>query len=379
MKAQPALHALRAALKPRQSGIVEIGRFLHSHPETGFKEFQAVEQITGFLRTLGFTVEQPYAGLQTAFRARLNGRGQGRTAAVLAEYDALPALGHACGHNLITVAALSAAAAMAGTAPKWRGRFEIIGTPGEEMLAGKATMIRHGAFQDLAACLLSHPLNRTFLVKQINAFQSFKARFKGRPSHAAAAPWEGINALDAVVLCYNNISALRQQLPEEARIHALITDGGQMLNVIPERAEIHIGFRSPDEDSMPVLRRKLKAACQAAAAATGATVSFAWDRDLYRAFRQDPALHDLLAQGYTHAGLPLEPGSDCMRCSTDMGNVSQVAPSAHPFFSIWPAGARTAEPHTRGFLEQADTDFAYCQALNAGLGMAWTAQQTLNR
>jgi amidohydrolase len=370
---------IRAGVRAERERMLEVGRFLHEHPELGFQENLAVQRITALLREMGCEIQAPYGGLQTAFRAVLRGKGRGPAIGVLAEYDALAGIGHACGHNLITIAALAAAAGMAGCRDAWPGRFEVIGTPGEEMLAGKCVMARAGAFDHLDACFLSHPWSRSRIGAGSNALKSFTARFRGRAAHAAAAPQDGINALDAAILTFNALHALRQHLPEDARIHGIITDGGRALNVIPERAEVRVGIRSRDEAYLEVLRQRVVRACRAAARAVGAEVSIRWDRNWYRSLRINEPLDRALAEGFAAAGIRLEPaGATETRGSLDMGNVSRVVPAAHPLFSIFPHGRRPASAHTREFLNQAATAHARREALKAGTGMALTAARLLS-
>jgi len=207
---------------------------------------------------------------------------------------------------------------------------------------------------------------------------SFTATFRGRAAHAAAAPQEGINALDAAILFFGAIHAMRQHLREEARVHGIITKGGQVLNVIPDLAEVRMAVRSHDEDYLTRLQERVERACRAAARAVGAGVSVRWDRHSYRAFRINPALDGILIKSYQQAGIVLRQGTatEC-RGSLDMANVSQVIPAAHPFFSIFAGGRRAAGLHTRDFARLAGLPHAYRQAGKAGLGMALAAARLL--
>lgn len=369
---------LRCGVEAEKRRVLQIGRFLHAHPEPGFKEFLAAQHIVDYLGDLGFDVEVPYAGFQTAFRAVMRGKGRGPAVGVLAEYDALAQIGHACGHNLISVAALTAAAGMAGCRDHWPGTFEIIGTPAEELLAGKCAMAERGAFDHLDVSFMTHPSNESSIATGSNALRSFTATFRGRAAHAAAAPEEGINALDAAVQFFNSVHAMRQHLREDARVHSIITDGGQVLNVIPERAVIRVGVRARDEAYQAEIEQRVVRACRAAARALGAGVSIRWDRHGYRPFRINAALDRILVEAYGQAGISLrQDGAKACRGSLDMGNVSQIVPASHPFFSIFPSNRKPQGLHTRQFARQANMPHAYRQAIKAGTGMALAAARLL--
>jgi amidohydrolase len=370
--------SIAKAVRCEKRRIVELGRFIHAHPELGFQEREAARRITGFLEAIGFEIQQPHAKLATAFRARLRGTGRGPVIGVCAEYDALPELGHACGHNLITVTAIAAAAGIAGTRGRWRGQFEIIGTPAEEMHAGKSLMAAAGAFDHLDACFMAHPSTENAATVHSNALKSFTATFRGRAAHAAASPEAGINALDAAVLFYSSLNAMRQHLREDARVHAIITKGGTSHTVIPALAEVRAGVRSNDEAYLDELVKRIAAAGRSAAKAIGARASIRWDRHGYRAFRLNPALEGVLKESYAAAGIRLRDVVDpTRRGSLDMANVSQIVPAGHPFFSIVPKGAAKAALHTPDFRRLANAPHAYSQAVKAGTGMAIAAARLL--
>jgi len=380
MTSKTQVTAVRRAVNAEKRRIVKVGRFVHANPELGFAEVCAAKRIADYLGELGFTVEAPYTGFKTAFRAVLKGRARGPAVAVLAEYDALPGLGHGCGHNLITTAAITAAAGMAGCRKHWRGQFEIIGTPAEEMWAGKSLMVDRGAFNHLSACFMTHPSIKSRSTGPSNASRSFTARFRGKAAHAAAAPQDGINALDAAILFFNSVHAMRQHLREDARIHGIITEGGQACNVIPELAEVRMCVRGQDEVYLEVLRKRVAAAARSAAKAIGATVSIQWEKHWYRAFRPNPALDTVLQETFRQARIPLPKARSGPegRGSLDMANVSRVVPAAHPFFGILPKSAKGVAIHTREFLRYADTPLAYRRAVQAGTGMALAAQRLLS-
>jgi len=369
----------KKAVARKARAIIGIAKAIHADPELGYREFHAVTRLTAYLSRLGFRVTVPYVKLKTAFRAVLDSGRKGPAVAVIAEYDALAGLGHGCGHNLISAAALAAAAGMAGSRGGWRGSFEVIGTPAEEMYAGKGIMVGRGGFKHLKSCFMVHPSSRSMRTPGSNALETVTVRFRGKSAHAAVNPDEGINALDAAVLFINALNALRQHLREDARIHAIVTEGGRAVNVIPELAEVKAVVRSCDEEYVKVLRRRVESAARGAAMAIGAKVALRWDSEGYRSFLVNEGLDDLLANAMRVSGIAQDmPSVKESRGSLDMGNVSRLVPSAHPFFSIVPPGKRPLALHTRDFLRQANTAFAYRQALKAGTGMALAAVRLLS-
>ena len=373
------LRQMKQAVKQHRKELIAIGRFVHSHPELGFKEYKAADRLSAYLREIGYEIEMPYGGLDTAFRAVLKGARRGRSVAVLAEYDALAGVGHACGHNLIATAAVTAAVAVAGGSRKWPGRFEVIGTPAEEIWAGKSTMVANGAFDHLDVAFMTHPSSISRKTAPTNAFRSMHAVFRGKPAHAGGCPDRGVNALDAAVQVYVSLSTLRQQLREDTRIHMIIPQGGEVVSVIPERAVIEIGIRNSDEAYLDALQARVTTVCRSAAKCTGTRVSVHWKEHGFRALVVNPPLDAVLAEGYEAAGIRLGPPAPRgNRASLDMGNISRIIPAAHPYFNIFPKG-KSAPAHDHAFRRQADTPLAYDRALKAGLGMGLAAIDLLTR
>lgn len=278
---------VNSTLNSLNSRLREVNRSLHSHPETAYKEVFAHKTLTDFLEARGFTVRRHTWGLDTSFEATI-GDG-GRQIVFCAEYDALPDIGHACGHNLIATSSLAAflGAAQALTEMKIPGRLRLLGTPAEEGGGGKAMLIESGAFnppEDVAAAIMAHP-SGTFPSKDgqirdglggMKLIASYKLRveFKGRTSHAGAEPWNGINALDAAVGAYNNVSMLRQQIRSDERIHGVFEVGGTVPNVIPEYSRMNWYIRSPTIARLDILVRRVKACFEAGAAAAGCEISY---------------------------------------------------------------------------------------------------------
>ncbi len=251
----------------------QIYEELWMNPELGFEEYKAHEILTGFLEKKGFSVERSYTGMETAFRATF---GSGRpNVCVICEYDALPEIGHACGHNLIAEAGVAAglglkAALESSDAPK--GRLTVMGTPAEETLGGKINLIENGAFKDIDIAMMVHPAPYSILKTQFIACVEMKITYTGKAAHAAAFPWEGVNALDAAVMAYTSISVLRQQMKSDHSIHGVITNGGAKPNIIPEKASMEYFIRAPTRSEVYAFIKKVRACFEAAAIATGCQV-----------------------------------------------------------------------------------------------------------
>ncbi len=309
---------------------------IHANPEQGYKEFKASAWLTEYLESRGFAVESGIYQIPTAFRATY-GSGKPRIA-VLAEYDALPGIGHGCGHNLICTIACGAAVASTNTVNNFGGTVIVLGTPAEEMFAGKIPLVQRGAFEDLDAALIVHPDGGQDLATSYAlACQNLYIEYFGRSSHAAAQPERGINALDAIVLAFSNVNALRQHIRSSARIHGIITDGGQAANVIPDHSAGEFIVRAADDSYLDDLEGRVLNCFIGAGNATGARLEYRWDDLRYSAMKNNMALAQLYIDNMKKVGrtvsMPRPGGSTG---STDMGNVSQVVPAIHPMIKIAP-------------------------------------------
>lgn len=267
---------------------VKVNKFLHDNPELAYKEFMAHDALTAYLEQLGFGVKRSTHGLETSFEAAL-GEG-GRQVVICCEYDALPGIGHACGHNLIATSSMAAflGAAHALSTLKIPGRLRILGTPAEESGGGKAVLIENGAFnppEDIAAAIMAHPLSEHSLYASGSGYSGlagllflashkFRVEFRGKTAHAAGEPWNGTNALDAAVAAYNNVAILRQQIRPDERIHAIIEEGGVASNIIPDYTRMNWGVRAPSIGRSDKLLERVKKCIEAAAMATGCTHKF---------------------------------------------------------------------------------------------------------
>ncbi len=227
-----------------------LSRQIHAHPELAYHEVQACGWLSDFLARQGFKVEKGVGGVETAFRGTIE-TGEGPTIAILCEYDALPGIGHACGHNVIATSGVGAGAALAAVRAQLpKGRIQVIGTPAEEGGGGKVKLIKSGVFREVDCAMMIHGFDRTLLHQDLLGIVRGTFEFNGRASHASADPWEGVNALDAVIQTYNAISMLRQQVRPNCRIHGIITNGGAAANIIPEYASAIFYVRAPRIDTM---------------------------------------------------------------------------------------------------------------------------------
>jgi amidohydrolase len=351
---------------------------IHANPELCYKEEKAAAWLSEFLEKRGCQVERGAGGVPTAFRAEVPGTGAGPTVAILAEYDALPKIGHACGHNIIATAAAGAGAGAAALVAAGRlpvpGRLVVIGTPAEEGGAGKVRLLEAGVFRDVDVAMMIHPLARTRLWRQSLALMKVKAEFHGQAAHASSAPWKGVNALNAVIGLFNGLDAMRQQLRPDARVHGVITVGGQQANIIPEYTAAEFYLRSPDRAYLPELRRRFEAAAQGAALATGCRGEVTVDPVVHDPVRPNHAMLAVFGKNLERIGFPVDPEDTGGAGSTDAGNVSQALPLIHPYIRIT---ADDTPNHSRDFTTAAASPMARAGMLAAAKALALTALDLL--
>jgi len=354
--------------------LESISRKIHDNPELAYQEVKAAGWLADFLSVQGFKVERGVAGVETAFRATLD-TGSGPTIAILCEYDALPAIGHACGHNIIATSGAGAGAALAAVRDKLPGgRIQVIGTPAEEGGGGKIRLIKGGVFQTVDAAMMIHGFDRWILHQDLLGITRASFEFRGKAAHASADPWEGVNALDACVQTFNAVSMLRQQMRPDCRIHGVVADGGAAANIIPERAVADFNVRGPSLASMWALYRRVVACAEAAAVATGARLTVTQHRDVYEPLKRNQALLDVFADNLGAAGLGEGPPAPDRLASSDIGNVSQVTPTIHAWIAIAPLGTAI---HTREFAAAAAAPGARAGLLAGAKLMALSAVDLL--
>ena len=360
---------VRSEVDARRDELAELADRIHATPEVAFEEREAAALLSRVLEENGFRVARQVAGLETAFAATAQSQEPGPTIAILAEYDALPGLGHACGHNLIATAALGAGLALKTVLPELAGTVQVIGTPAEEGGGGKAIMVEKHVFDGVDAAMMFHPSSKNLTRRGSLTSYKIEIEFHGKPAHAAAKPDEGINALDAVILTYNGINALRQHLRDDARIHGIITHGGDAPNIVPEYAAARFYVRAADVPYTRVVIDKVRACAEGAALATGARLEFGEFAPHYENRLPNPVLSDLWEANMVTFGLVLGEPDERMG-SSDIGNVSQVVPTIHPYLAI---GPEDMGGHTAEFREAACSPAGHEGMIHAAKLLAMTA------
>jgi amidohydrolase len=372
IKTDKLKHAVIKQIETEKPQLQELALKIHANPELGLHEFKASEWLTEYLAQRGFTIERGICEMPTAFRATY-GKGKPRIG-LLAEYDALPGIGHACGHNLICTIAVGAAAAAKPVVDLHGGSIVVIGTPAEENYGGKIVMARKGAFDDLDAAMLVHPDTVDIAILPAIALQQLKVEFFGKAAHASANPAGGINALDAMILSFNNINALRQQIRSTARIHGIITDGGQASNIIPAHCAGEFDVRAADDEYLEDLLQKVEDCFVGAAVATGARLEYKPDVSRYASMNSNNTLARLYINNMRTIGRVVTFPNSQNSLSTDMGNVSRVTAVIHPMVAIAPQGI---SQHTEAFAAAAASEAGLKGMTDAAKAVAMTVVDLL--
>jgi amidohydrolase len=359
----------RAAIDARASELIALSTRIHAHPELAFNEVQASGWLSDLLRDAGFDVTPGTGGLPTAFRA-VAGDGQ-PAVAIIAEYDALPGIGHGCGHNIIATASAGAGIGVRAVIDQLAGSVQVIGTPAEEVYGGKVAMIRAGAFEGLDAAIMTHPGTRDSVFAKALACAELRVEYHGREAHAAAQPERGVNALEAMILAFNAINSLRQHIRRSARVHGVITDGGQAPNIVPGHSAASFLVRAEDDEYLEELKTKVAACFEAGATATGATLELQWNANQYAAMNTNRPIAEAHRRNLAAIGREV-PADDVPRPlgSTDMGNVSKIVPGIHPSIAIAPA---EVNGHSPEFAEYAASDSGKRAVIDGAKALAMTA------
>jgi amidohydrolase len=364
---------IRQAVRRYAADAIALSIDIHRHPELAFQEHHAVEAITGLLAREGFGVTRPVAGLDTAFTATW-GEGEPRVAYLL-EYDALPGLGHACGHNLIAAGGAAAALALAA-AWSGAGQIVVVGTPGEEGGGGKIVELEAGVFDGVDACLMFHPGDRTLPWRASSAAAHVRIAFEGLAAHAAKDPEAGRNALDAILLTYAGINALRQHMGEKARIHGVIRHGGDAPNVVPAFADAEFLVRDVDLERAERLVGRVEDIARGAGLATGTQLTVERLGPTYSERKNNKPMASRIGEHLSALGhdvgtpSPDEPGG-----SSDIGNVSLRVPSIHPYLQIVDRGV---PGHSEAFRDAAVEDRAHQALLDMSTALAWAGAELLS-
>lgn len=344
----------------------ELKNFIYHHPELSFQEQKSSQAHCDLLQKHGFHVEKPFIGLDTAFCAQYRSLKEGPTICYMAEYDALPDIGHGCGHNILGAASTGAGIVLSKWIDKIGGRVIVLGTPAEETSGGKVNMAREGVFSNIDAALMMHPSDRYQLSGSSLSMVTRRYEFHGKTAHAASQPEEGVNALDAQIILFSALNAFRQQTREDARIHGVIVNGGTAANVIPEYTDSRFYVRAADKKYMLELAEKLDTMAKAAAMATGCTLDISEYELGYDNLVSNEQLNELLRESIsTFTNQEILPGEVSMG-SVDAGNVSHVCPTVHGYFPIAP---HPLIGHTREFAKATCTKFAHDQMVIAVASM----------
>ena len=360
---------LAEAVQANRAEIIDLSHRIHAMPEPAYEERQAAAWVAQSLRGHGFQVEAPAGSLETAIRGRLRGgAGAGPRIGVLAEYDALPGLGHGCGHNTMAASGVGAAIALASIAGELSGEIVFLGCPAEERGSGKAQMIEDGLFDGLDAALLYHPCDRSHVHCEALASEDIEVVFSGRQAHAASDPWMGLNALDALILLFNGVALWRQQLRPSSRVHGIVQEGGTAANIIPDRARGWFMIRSDDRAYYETMRARFREIAEGAALQAGVSVEVAF----FGGATTMNSNQTLAARWVDNAQAygVVDQGPDLFIGSTDMGNVSWVVPTIHPELSI---AAAPTPGHSIAFRDAAAEPLADATTLLAATLVAQTA------
>lgn len=375
--AKEASQTISQSIDSKQAAYIRASQAIHAKPEIGNEEFFASKTLVALLENAGFTVETGVAGHETAFYASFGGDVPGPAIAFLAEYDALPGLGHACGHNIIGTTSVAAAIALSETLASTGGRVVVLGTPAEEggpHGSAKGSFVKHGLLEGIDAALMIHPSGKTALTGNSLAVDPLEFHFYGKPAHAAGSPEKGINALDAVLQLFNSINALRQQLPSDARVHGIITHGGDAPNIIPEYAAARFYIRGDSWKKTADTAAKIRAIAEGAALATGASVKIVRFQNEVKDLVPTPLLDSIVRGELEAVGEQVAESRNYGLGSTDAGNISHVVPTAHPYIKI---GPDDLIGHTPEFREAAKSDLGNEALIRGAKALANTGYRLL--
>jgi amidohydrolase len=361
-----------AAVDAMRDELLGLSHAIHGEPELALEEFKAAERLTGAVESHGLSVQRGAFSLPTGFAAEF-GKDGGPVIAILSEYDALPGIGHACGHNIIATSGYGAAVALSKLNGRLPGRVRYLGTPAEERFGGKEIMARVGAFDRVDAAMMIHPSNENLVTMPCIAIAEVEAIYHGRSAHASAMPYRGLNALDAVVTAYQSIAQLRQHIRNSDRIHGIITEGGLAPNIVPERAACRFYVRAADAHELAPLKARVQKCFEAGALATGCRLEANWGDTDYLDMKTNWPMAGMYEANTVALGREFFPVKDLppgYAGSTDMGNVSHRVPSIHPMLGIAPPGVVIHNPEFTRYAASAMGDAA---VIDGAKSMAMTA------
>ena len=357
--------------------LLQVSHAIHGEPELAFEEYFACELLSSTLRDNDLEVETGVYSLETAFETTINSEQDGPTVAVLAEYDALPQIGHACGHNIIATTALGATLALNAVAQSLPGRVKLLGTPAEERGGGKELMARAGAFQGIDAALMIHPAGVNLATMPSICVAEVEVVYHGKSSHASAMPHKGINALDGLLLAYQAISNLRQHIRSTERIHGIVQEGGAAPNIVPDRTVGQFYVRAANETELAALKPRVQACFEAGATGSGCTLEVNWAGVDYLDINTNWPLAKRFRHHAEQLGREFIDDDQALKFgagSTDMGNVSYRLPSIHPMLAVAPPDVVIHHPDFAGWARSEKGDSAVIDGAKA---LARTAAEYL--
>lgn len=365
-----------SAVESMRGALLELSHAIHAEPELSLHEFKAAARLSAEVEKHELPVSREAFGLKTAYVSEF-GKSEGPTIAILSEYDALPGIGHACGHNIIATIGFGAAMALAKLGGNLPGKVRYLGTPAEEAHGGKELMARFGAFKGTDAAMMVHPSNMNLMTMPCIAVADVEAVFHGKAAHASAMPHRGVNALDAVVTAYSAIAQLRQHIRNTERIHGIITDGGMAPNIVPERAACRFFIRAADVHDLAKLKKRVLACFEAGALATGCRLELNWSGSDYLDLKTNWPMAEVFERQAKSLGRDFFPMDDIppgFAGSTDMGNVSHRVPSIHPMLSAAPADVIIHNPE---FAHWAGSELGDEAVVDGAKALALTALEVM--
>ncbi len=357
--------------------LISASHAIHANPELAFKEFFACDTLTNALEHHDIKTEKAVYSLETSFEAKLNPDNDGPRVAILAEYDALPGIGHACGHNIIATSALGATLGLSAVAQELEGSIRLIGTPAEEKGGGKELMARNGAFEGIDAAMMIHPAGTNLASMPCICVAEVEVIYHGKSSHASAMPHKGINALDGLLLAYQAISNLRQHIRSTERIHGIITEGGSAPNIVPDRSVGQFYVRAADEKELAQLKPRVQSCFEAGAKGSGCEVEINWANVDYLDLNTNWPLAELFQEHAESLGREFIPYEEAVKFgagSTDMGNVSHRLPSIHPMLAVAPPNVVIHNPE---FAKWAASEKGDAAVIDGAKALALTAADFL--
>ena len=354
--------------------LCEMSDYIYNNPELGNEEYKAVEALTTFLKEHDFKIEAPIADMATAFKATFDSGKPGMTIGYLCEYDALPKIGHGCGHNMIGAMSAGAGVALSKVLHEIGGKVIVYGTPAEETNGGKVILAEAGVFDELDAAMIVHPDGETRASGSSSALYPIRFIYKGKTAHAASCPEKGINALNSVIQLFNGIDALRQHVTPDIKMHGIITKGGVAANIVPDEAIADFYFRASTKERVTEVIEKVKKIAEGAALMTGATLEMERYELPYDDLNTNEALSEMFNNNLRELGITDIKEAKATGGSSDIGNVSYVAPTIHPYIGI------TDCPMVGHSVEMANattTSKAHDRLLIAALAMAYTGHDVI--